>query len=625
MSWRFTPTERLLRWLWGCLLGSLLSWGAAAQTLESVLAPGPVIKGHAKVENDCKACHVRFDRAAQDGLCMDCHKDVGQDIRAKSGFHGRQKPQVCRSCHTDHRGREAKIVEFDPKKFDHKQSDYPLLHKHAKVECEKCHLPGKRWREAPSDCNACHKKDDVHKGGLGVKCADCHTERSWKEVDFDHGKKTRFALEGKHADAKCDACHKNGQYKDTARTCIGCHKKDDDQKGHKGQYGEKCETCHGVSKWKPSTFRHDVDTRYVLKGKHVNAKCGDCHTGPLYRTKTSTECWDCHKKDDKHKETLGKDCASCHTERSWKEPPRFDHEKTRFPLLGRHRDAECKDCHKDALYRETPSTCIACHKKDDKHKATLGEACADCHGERDWKTTTGRFDHQRTQFPLRNAHAAQKVKCADCHADLTKMRKTPTDCYSCHKKDDKHEGTLGKDCAACHGDRDWKVGAFDHNRTRFALLGRHVSVKCQDCHTTPRFKDAPSDCYSCHKKDDKHKLRFGTACENCHNARAWPVWRYDHTRQARYELDGKHAKAACESCHTAPAPQGKSAAPVPRTCVGCHRSDDVHDGGFGNRCEQCHVTDGWKQIRQRRSSLGPNFVASLSNGHLAHLITKGAP
>ena len=26
------------------------------------------------------------------------------------------------------------------------------------------------------ECNACHKKDDVHKGGLGVKCADCHGE-----------------------------------------------------------------------------------------------------------------------------------------------------------------------------------------------------------------------------------------------------------------------------------------------------------------------------------------------------------------------------------------------------------------------------------------------------------------
>ena len=54
---------------------------AQAQSVESVLSPGKVIEGHAKVEGDCKRCHVRFDRAAQDGLCMDCHKEVGQDMR----------------------------------------------------------------------------------------------------------------------------------------------------------------------------------------------------------------------------------------------------------------------------------------------------------------------------------------------------------------------------------------------------------------------------------------------------------------------------------------------------------------------------------------------------------------
>ena len=207
-----------------------LAWVALAQaqSLESVLSPGKVIEGHAKVEDDCKACHVRFDRAAQDRLCMDCHKDVGQDMRAKAGFHGRLKPQACNECHTDHKGRGAKIVVLDKQRFDHALTDYPLRGKHAKTECDKCHEPAKKWRAAPSDCNACHRKDDVHKGSLGPKCADCHTENSWKEAKFDHSK-TRFALEGKHVDVKCTDCHKNkADYKDTPRTCYGCHKKDDD-------------------------------------------------------------------------------------------------------------------------------------------------------------------------------------------------------------------------------------------------------------------------------------------------------------------------------------------------------------------------------------------------------------
>ena len=78
-------------------------WGLAqAQTLESVLAPGPVIQGHVKTEHDCKGCHARFDRAAQDGLCTSCHKDVGEDIRQHQGYHGKREPrQACRSCHTE--------------------------------------------------------------------------------------------------------------------------------------------------------------------------------------------------------------------------------------------------------------------------------------------------------------------------------------------------------------------------------------------------------------------------------------------------------------------------------------------------------------------------------------------
>lgn len=567
-----------------------------AQTIESVLSPGALIQGHAKVEHECASCHVRFDRAGQDALCQDCHKEVGQDMRRRSGHHGRLKPQACRSCHTDHRGRDAKVAEFDRKAFDHRQTDFVLRDKHVALECNKCHVAGKRWAEAPMECNSCHKKDDVHKGGLGLQCADCHNERNWKEADFDHDKKTRFALGGKHAEAKCDDCHAKGRYKDTPRTCIGCHKKDDE---HKGQYGQKCESCHGAKAWKPSTFNHDTDTKYTLKGKHRSTPCADCHTGPLYRAKLPTECIDCHKKDDKHKETLGRDCASCHNERNWTEPPRFDHEQSRFPLLGKHAKVECKDCHKDALYRQTPSRCIDCHRKDDKHAATLGTACADCHVERDWITTQGRFDHQRTQFALRNAHAASKVKCKDCHADLKSLRDTPRDCLSCHKKDDKHDGTLGGQCEQCHDDTAWRVAGFDHARSRFPLLGRHVAVKCNDCHLSARYKEAPRDCWSCHKKDDVHKLAYGTACADCHNARAWGLWAFDHDRRTDWRLLGAHRKTRCGVCHVQPAPAGKRAAPLEQACAACHRRDDIHDGAFGLRCEQCHVADNWKQMRAR--------------------------
>lgn len=610
-----------LRWLrrFGLLIGLLLAAllaPAHAQSIESVLAPGEVIAGHAKVEHECANCHVRFNPKGQDALCMACHKEVGQDMKARTGFHGRQPAATCRSCHTDHKGRQAKIVQLDTKRFDHKQTDYLLKARHLDVACDKCHASGKKYWQATSECLSCHKKDDVHKGGISGKCADCHTETGWKHTDFDHGKKTHFALEDKHATkAKCDDCHSNGRYKDTPKTCIGCHKKDDE---HKGQFGAKCETCHGAKAWKTVNFNHDTDTSYDLKGKHRKTACTDCHTGPLYKQKLPEQCWDCHKKDDKHKESLGKDCASCHSESGWKDPPRFDHGKTRFPLLGKHGKVECKDCHQSAMYKEAPMDCHACHKKDDKHEGTLGKACVDCHSERDWRATAGRFDHDKTRFALRNAHARGQIKCSDCHkGGLKAFRNTEMACYACHKKDDKHEGTQGQQCAQCHGDKDWKATLFDHSKTRFALTGSHNRVECKGCHATKRFNDVQRDCVACHRKDDRHKAKLGARCETCHNTRSWKSWDFNHARQTSYPLTGEHIRVTCEACHTQAAPSGKTVAETGQRCLDCHSKDDTHDGQFGVRCEQCHSTKGWKQL-EKHFSLRPDNIPTM-NVQFSHL------
>ena len=138
--------------------------------------PGKVIAGHAKYEQECANCHVKFDKAAQDGLCLDCHKEVARDVRAKQGYHGRLKPEACRSCHTDHKGRDVNIVQLDEKAFDHAKTDFALAGAHPRVACRTCHVAGKKYREAPGACDGCHRKDDKHKGALGPKCADCHTE-----------------------------------------------------------------------------------------------------------------------------------------------------------------------------------------------------------------------------------------------------------------------------------------------------------------------------------------------------------------------------------------------------------------------------------------------------------------
>jgi hypothetical protein len=592
-----------LRRLLACVC--LLGLGAShAQTIESVLAPGPVIKGHAKVEHDCKACHLPFNRTAQDALCTSCHKEVGRDILQHTGLHGRHKQQTCRACHTEHRGRDAKLAAFDQKTFDHGGTDFALHDKHVGVACEKCHLAGKRWREAADTCVGCHSKDDPHAGGLGPRCEDCHSARGWSASSFDHDTKTRFALTGKHGKAKCDDCHAKGHFKDTPRACVACHRKDDE---HKGRFGDKCETCHGSAGWKPSTFDHDTATKYPLKDKHRELKCNSCHKGMLYEQKLETTCVACHAKDDKHKGNLGRQCADCHSERGWKDSQGFDHARTRFPLLGAHAKTACKDCHTDTLYRQTPRTCVACHRKDDKHQGNLGEGCAACHRETRWQAVDGLFDHDKTHFPLRHAHAAPTVTCRACHASQHEFRNTATACIGCHRKDDKHEGNLGERCDSCHTDAGWRVERFDHTRTRFALAGQHLVVACKSCHLSLRFKEAPRDCIGCHRKDDRHKGTLGASCANCHNVRAWPLWEFNHDLSTRYRLEGKHRGVRCESCHVRQAPASAAIAPLSSNCAGCHRKDDPHEGRFGQRCEQCHVPAGWHEIH---STTAPG----LSNG-----------
>ena len=210
-----------------------------ASNLETVLMPGQVIEGHAKFEENCERCHVRFDKAAQTQLCQNCHKDVAKDVKQQQGFHGKL-PEIgeCNNCHTEHKGREAKIAAFNRKSFNHDKTDFSLKGAHPKVQCQRCHLPRVKYRHAPSACYACHKKDDKHRGTLGQSCQNCHTEQNWKNTKFDHGK-TRFPLLGKHSDVRCDLCHVNKRFKGTPRTCYGCHKNDD---YHKGVFGSQCKT-----------------------------------------------------------------------------------------------------------------------------------------------------------------------------------------------------------------------------------------------------------------------------------------------------------------------------------------------------------------------------------------------
>jgi hypothetical protein len=487
-----------------------------ADALVMPVMPGDLIFKHAKLEATCEKCHVKFDKKAQSGLCADCHKDVGKDVAEKRGFHGRlEAGKECNDCHPDHKGRYALVVSLDKEKFDHAQTDYPLKDGHAdpKVTCESCHKAGKKYSEAPSICNECHKKGDKHKGMMGTDCERCHSEKTWKEVVFDHSK-TEYKLLGRHSDVKCIKCHADTKYKETPKLCNACHKRDD---RHKGSLGIKCDDCHVERNWKEIIFDHDRKSAYFLLFKHRQAKCVSCHINDKYKG-TPKSCNTCHKKDDKHKGIFGTKCDDCHVEKDWKET-QFDHDRqSTYPLLFKHKQVNCAGCHKNGWTKgKLKTACISCHQKDDKHKDFYGPKCSACHIERGWKEII--FDHDRqTKTILHGKH--KQARCADCHKGGKLTDKLPTLCLDCHEKDDKHKNTFGPMCDTCHVETNWQETFFDHygEGNGYRLLGKHTGLKCVDCHKIRIYEDEHfrNDCVYCHKKDDVHKGKDGETCETCH-------------------------------------------------------------------------------------------------------------
>jgi hypothetical protein len=435
----------------GVLLMAMQGVLSAQTILEQLVMPGPLVQGHAKYEGECGKCHEPFSRQSQTRLCLDCHKEVAADRASRHGFHGRNPvavKQECRHCHTDHKGREADINQLDRDTFNHAFSNFQLRGAHTGVRCEACHLPKAAFRKAPGRCFDCHKAVDAHQRRLGEQCESCHGETKWGQVKpYDHSK-TKFALQGAHQAVVCATCHLGEVYKDLPSTCVSCHRLQD---VHSDRYGAKCETCHDQNKWKAARFDHGK-TKYPLVGAHQKVKCDACHTGDIYRDKLATTCVSCHKKDDPHKNQLGPRCEQCHSVVEWRQKVQFDHDITRFPLIGLHAPVPCEECHRSSTYKDEPVACGKCHK--DQHEGRLGTGCANCHNPNGW--ARWRYDHAtQAKYPLTGAH--QKIRCEACHVAKTPMNlKLPTDCFSCHRKDDAHRGTFGQPCERCHITTDWR-------------------------------------------------------------------------------------------------------------------------------------------------------------------------
>ncbi len=406
-----------------------------------------------------------------------------------------------------------------------------------------------------------------------------------------------------HADyeAKCEKCHVNFKQAGQKTLCLDCHESiANDLKQKKGFHSRskmasqsECRVCHtdhvgrdaDVRGLHKERFNHR-DTDFELRGGHRNVICTECHKPEAHYRDAPLLCIDCHKGDDVHKETEGKECENCHVSENWAQVE-LDHEKTDFPLKGKHREAECTACHIGKVYTQAPKLCVDCHSLDDKHLGSLGSECGKCHQEEKWDKSA--FLHDKdTKYPLRKAH--QKLECDACHTPGRPVKEVGKTCVACHADSDVHGGSYGEECKECHRETEWKDIGFDHDRrTEFKLLGRHKDITCIACHHAGiKSVELKKECIACHEGDDRHAGKQGKKCERCHGQASWTGETvFDHGL-TDFPLIGLHEAASCSDCHI-----DANYEDTARDCVDCHSSDDVHNGAFANSCTGCHNPNGW--------------------------------
>jgi hypothetical protein len=547
------------------------------------------VASHEALGGRCGACHAApWSPDSMTTRCLACHAGVESELADPASMHGglvdRAAPLDCRACHTEHHGPRAMLTRLDVANFPHDATGFSLrAHpRHADgalFVCGDCH-GSDLARLEPSVCADCHTRLDGgyldgHVAAFGQACLGCHDGLD-RFSSFDHAR-TAFALTGEHLQATCHDCHAGQstpeQLHETPSECAACHQADDP---HGGLLGSDCAGCHTADGWTPASFDHLAETGFALTGAHRETGCAGCHPGNAFQG-TPADCAACHLENDAHQGSYGTDCAACHTPDAW-EPATFDHNRTSFPLAGLHLQVECTACHQGAVFRGTPTDCIACHAADDAHNGQLGSDCAACHTAAGWKPAT--FDHNQSSFPLTGAH--QAVACAACHAGGAYLD-TPADCYACHNRDDQHAGQFGTDCAACHTTARWDDVTFDHAQTSFSLTGAHAGLPCLDCHASG-YQGTPAQCSACHADPPFHTGLFGSDCAACHNPSTWLPAGY--SRPHAFPLGHGDANS-CRDCH----PSSLAA----WTCYTCHDQNDIaskhSEEGIGDftNCLRCHA------------------------------------
>ena len=511
-----------------------------SQFLYGQISPGDLSEAHKDLEgmSNCTKCHELGEKV-ENKKCLDCHKEINITIVASSGFHGSAdlKGKECVECHSDHFGRDFEIIRFDEDKFDHSKTKFELIGKHVTIKCE-----------------------------------ECHTSKHIKVEKLKEKKKSFLGLE-----TSCESCHEDY---------------------HRGTLSSNnCVDCHNTEAWRPAPLFIHETAKFKLIGAHQNVDCEKCHAKEILDNKEFQKftglkfnnCVDCH--NDIHKGKFGDNCIECHTEQSFKTVKNlksFDHSKTNFQLIGKHVNVTCNKCHSKGITAKLRyNKCNACHT--DFHKGEFvkegkREDCSSCHNEYGFSPSLFTIEkHSNAKFLLSGGHSA--VPCNECHYVESKWRFKfqNIECETCHNdihnSSINYEGGLVSNCETCHSTEKWSAISFDHNKTKFELIGKHSDVSCSKCHfvdvkTPHQFIDISTKCENCHS--DKHAgqfvIKYENNCSQCHSPTSWLVENFDHSN-TRFIMDGAHKNVKCAECHKVIEKEGRKLVQYKFddiTCKNCH-------------------------------------------------------
>ncbi|MCX6149433.1 MAG: cytochrome C [Ignavibacteriales bacterium] len=489
----------------------------SSQKILAQISPGELSRAHSQFEgiSNCTKCHDLGSKLS-DTKCIGCHKEINFQVQNKLGFHSSKyvNGKNCWQCHGEHFGRNFQLIRFDEKKFDHSVTGFELTGKHSPLACKQC-----------------------------------HQQKNISSSEIKNRKNTFLGL-----DQNCNSCH---------------------QDFHQNTLGNKCEFCHNTSTFKPAiSFNHDR-AKFKLLGAHAKVDCIKCHlkekrNGKDYQKFTGlnfSNCSPCHQ--DAHKGKFGNDCKKCHVVSGFKfvNKGSFDHDKTNYPLIAKHKLVNCDKCHKGNIsVKPVFDKCFRCHEDFHKGQFTVNNLqrdCSECHQLEGYSPSTFSLEkHNNLKFALEGKHKA--IDCKSCHIKETKWQFILGDvkCINCHSNVHGNEisGTFMKDdnCISCHTVDGWKIINFNHSKTKFDLTGKHKEASCKKCHIKENnlgeikyfFSSVKSYCEYCHNDVHFNQFRDGdkTLCERCHTSSGWIPVSFDH-QSTKFPLEGAHSKVECRKCH----------------------------------------------------------------------------